>query len=102
MPTPTLVDTDIIIDSGRGVIEAVNCLNNIKATSSLAICVVTQMELMVGCRNKAELRTLEKFLRKFQVVPLDASISDKAVELLRNIVSVTACSLRMDLLQQRP
>ncbi len=70
MPTPTLVDTDIIIDSGRGVIEADNCLNNIKATSSLAICVVTQMELMVGCRNKAELRTLEKFLKKFQVVPL--------------------------------
>ena len=82
MPTPTLVDTDIIIDSGRGVVEAVNCLNNIKATSSLAVCVVTQMELIVGCRNKAELRTLEKFLKKFQVVPLDAAISDKAVELL--------------------
>lgn len=83
MPIPTLVDTDIIIDSGRGVIEAVNCLNNIKVTSSLSICVVTQMELIVGCRNKTELRTLENFLKKFQVVSLDATISTKAVELLR-------------------
>ncbi|MEO6909103.1 MAG: hypothetical protein ABI210_14560 [Abditibacteriaceae bacterium] len=65
MLIPTLVDTDIIIDSGRGIVEAVNCLSNIKATSSLAICVVTQMELIVGCKNKAELRTLENFLKRF-------------------------------------
>jgi predicted nucleic acid-binding protein len=83
MSIPTLVDTDIIIDSARGVVAAINCLNHIRATSSLAICVVTQMELIVGCRNKSELRTLEKFLKKFQVVPLDAAISNKAVELLQ-------------------
>ena len=83
MPTPTLVDTDVLIDAGRGVIEAINCLNNIETTSALAIAVVTQMELMIGCRNKAELKTLEEFLKKFQIVPLDAVISDKAVELLR-------------------
>lgn len=80
---PTLVDTDIIIDCGRGVVEAVNCLKNIESTSSWAISVVTQMELIVGCRNKTELKTLEKFLEKFQVVPLDAAISNTAVQLLR-------------------
>ena len=80
---PTLVDTDIIIDCGRGVVEAVNCLKNIESTSSWAISVVTQMELIVVCRNKTELKTLEKFLEKFQVVPLDAAISNTAVQLLR-------------------
>lgn len=80
---PTLVDTDIIIDCGRGVVEAVNCLKNIESTSPWAISVVTQMELIVGCRNKTELKTLEKFLEKFQVVPLDAAISNTAVQLLR-------------------
>lgn len=83
MPALTLVDTDIIIDSGRGIAEAVNCLNNIKTTSALSICVITQMELIVGCRNKTELRTLGNFLKKFQIVPLDSSISNQAVELLR-------------------
>ena len=83
MALPTLVDTDILIDAGRGVADAVNCLCQIEATSSLAISVVTQMELIVGCRNKAELKTLETFLQKFQVIALDAAISDGAVELLR-------------------
>lgn len=82
MPAPTLVDTDILIDSGRGIVEAVHCLNAIKATSSLAISVVTQMELIVGCRDKNELQTLDEFLKQFQVVPLNASVSNQAVELL--------------------
>jgi predicted nucleic acid-binding protein len=83
MPTPTLIDTDILIDSGRGVPEAIHCLSNIKATSSLAISIVTQMELIVGCRNKTEIRTLEQFLKQFQILPLDSSISELAVESLR-------------------
>lgn len=104
MPTPTLVDTDIIIDSGRGVVEAIHCLNSIKATSSLAISVITEMELIVGCRNKTELKTLENFLKNFQVVSLDAVICNKAVELLRqyrlshgllvadSLIAATACN----------
>ena len=42
------------------------------------------MELVVGCRNKTELRDLTQFLRQFQVIPLDAAISDKSIELLRD------------------
>lgn len=41
------------------------------------------MELIVGCQNNAELKILETFLKKFQVVNLDAAISDKGVDLLR-------------------
>jgi hypothetical protein len=43
MATPTLIDTDILIDAGRGVAEAVTCLNEIQAGSALAASVVTQM-----------------------------------------------------------
>lgn len=78
----TLIDTDILIDAGRGVQEAVDCLRDIQANSTLAISVVTQMELMVGCRDKIEKQKLDKFLRQFQMVPLDEAISGKAVELL--------------------
>jgi predicted nucleic acid-binding protein len=83
MATPTLIDTDILIDAGRGVAEAINCLRDVQQNSALAVSVVTQMELIVGCRNKLELRKTEKFLQQFQVVKIDAAISDNAVDLLR-------------------
>jgi predicted nucleic acid-binding protein len=79
----TLVDTDILIDAGRGIPEAIDCLKNIKANSTWTISIVTQMELMVGCRNKSELQKLDKFLKQFQIVKLTEAISDKSVELLR-------------------
>ena len=41
------------------------------------------MELMIGCRNKRGLQTLDRFLLRFQVIPLFPSISTTAVELLR-------------------
>lgn len=83
MTNSTIVDTDILIDSGRGVSEAVNCLQNLKSSSGLAISTVTQMELIVGCANKAELKTLENFLKQFYIIKIDLAVSDKAVELLR-------------------
>lgn len=83
MASSTIVDTDIIIDVGRGIPEAVNCLQELKSASRLAISIVTQMELIVGCANKSELRTLEKFLQQFDVITIDPPISDKAVDLLR-------------------
>ena len=59
------------------------CMQELKSTSRLAISIVTQMELIVGCANKSELRTLEKFLQQFDVITIDPPISDKAVDLLR-------------------
>ena len=79
----TIVDTDILIDYTRGVSDALECLNNIKKNDALAISVVTQMELLVGAQNKVEQSKLDQFFRQFQIVKIDAAISDKSVELLR-------------------
>ncbi|MEA5604021.1 type II toxin-antitoxin system VapC family toxin [Nostoc sp. UHCC 0252] len=84
MTNSTIVDTDILIDTGRGVLEAVKCLQNLKASSGLAISIITQMELMVGCANKAELQTLENFLKQFYIIKIDQAVSDTAVDLLRS------------------
>jgi len=78
-----IVDTDILIDAGRGVSEAITYLQDIERKSSLAAGVVTQMELFVGCRNKTELLEVERFLQRFQILPLAEPISDMAVDLLR-------------------
>ena len=100
-------DTDILVDAGRGLEEAVNYLYAKHRPSSFAVSVVTQMELMVGCRNRNELRKLEKFLRQFSVIKVNHVISDRAVELLRvyrlshglliadSLIAATALVLKM-------
>lgn len=84
MTNLTIIDTDILIDVSRGVLEAINCLQNLKNSSSLAISMVTQMELIVGCANKTELQTLESFLKYFEIIKIDQAVSDIAVNLLRS------------------
>ncbi len=77
-----VVDTDILIDAGRAVKDAIACLEQIEQRASLAISAITRMELMVGCRNKTELRALDKFLERFQAIKLNELVSDVAVDLL--------------------
>jgi predicted nucleic acid-binding protein len=78
-----LVDTDILIDAGRKVTEAVDSLEHMEQQATLGVSVITQMELIVGCRNKRELRVLERFLRRFRIVTLNEAIADTGVALLR-------------------
>ena len=78
-----IIDTDILIDIARGDVSAASAIRALQQTFSIAISSVTEMELIVGCRNKEELRKLDKLLQLFQIVKLTASISERAVALLR-------------------
>lgn len=49
----------------------------------MAVSAVTQMELIVGCRDKSELKNLERFLQRFRIIRIDEQISAKVVELLK-------------------
>ena len=77
-----VLDTDVLIDVSRNVAEAVAALQRITDEDEPAITIITQMELLVGCRNQWELRVLDAFLQRFQVLKLSEPISEKAVELL--------------------
>ena len=83
MTALTIVDTDILIDAAQNINVAVDCLARIGHQSVLAVSVITQMELIVGCRNKTEQRHTERFLQRFRVIKLSEAISDAALELLR-------------------
>ena len=82
MKQKLLIDTDILIDVSRGIPIAINRLQSEAENSTLAISSITQMELIVGCRNKTELQNLEKFLQRYVVIKVDELITDKAIELL--------------------
>lgn len=78
-----IIDTDILIDAGRGIDEAIEYLEMIEERSNLAISAITQMELMVGCVTKKELQSTERFLTRFEIINLNESITIQAIELLR-------------------
>ena len=83
MPDWVMVDTDVLIDAGRNIDDAVACLEQIESQAAMTISVVSEMELVVGCRNKTELRNLDRFLSRFRVVQLNEQTSDIANDLLR-------------------
>ena len=78
-----IIDTDILIDAGRCIDKALNCLQQIEDKFSAAVSTITQMELIVGCRNKNEMGLLEHFLERFQIISLNEHISDTATDLLK-------------------
>ena len=83
MPETIVIDTDILIDAGRKVSDAVACLEQIEQRARPAISAMSEMELIVGLRTKAELRALENFLSRFQIIPLNEQTSILATDLLR-------------------
>ncbi len=77
-----VVDTDILIDAGHDIEVALSVLEQYEHNTNLSVSVITKMELVVGCRNKHELRYMEKFLCRFLVLNLNEDISAKADSLL--------------------
>ncbi len=84
MPDYIIVDTDILIDIARGTKKTASFLNKKKEQTDIAISSVTEMEMLVGCRNKTELSHLDKFLTDYKRIKINAHISDEAVKLLRH------------------
>jgi hypothetical protein len=79
-----LIDTDILIDISNNDSTAKARLQKESQNTILAISTITIMELVVGCRNKFELQSLNLFLAQFQTLNLDQNVSVKAIELMKN------------------
>lgn len=79
-----LVDTDVLIWYLRGNASAARTLDSLDAPLLSA---VTYMELAQGCRDKRELLLLQKDLgrRRAEVMPIDKSISDRAISLIESL-----------------
>lgn len=77
-----LVDTDLLVDVARGMKMTASFLDEKKVHHVLAISSVTEMELIVGCRNKDELANLELFLSGYERFKIDATINTFASYLI--------------------
>ena len=77
-----LIDTDILIDFSRGTAATAEYFAQSSAVNTLSISCITQMELIVGCQDKQALRTIDRFLTRFQIIPLNPEITQQAIELL--------------------
>lgn len=101
-----LVDTDILVDLAAEDSKAINGLKHLELQSGLAVSVVTEMELIVGCRNKSELRKTDHLLSRFNIIPLSDLSSFLAVDLVRKyrlshgipdaLIAATALTLDLD------
>jgi predicted nucleic acid-binding protein len=73
MAIPLLIDTDVLIDYLRDYPDAVSYVE--AQQEGLLISVVTVAELYAGVREGDERSRLERFLRAFDIVPLDQRLS---------------------------
>jgi len=78
-----LLDTTVLVDVIRKEEAALDYIDSTrKAESSLPLSIVTKMELIVGCRDKAEVQKMEKLLADYDVLDVTPLISRKAYELI--------------------
>jgi predicted nucleic acid-binding protein len=73
MATRLLIDTDVLIDYLRDYPDAVSYVE--AQPERLLISVVTVAELYAGVREGEERSRLERFLRAFEIIPLDQSLA---------------------------
>ena len=69
-----LVDTDILIDFAGYIQDASNALIRLEQSSTLAVSAVTELELLVGRRNKTEAQNTDRLLERFQIIPLNEQV----------------------------
>lgn len=76
-----VIDSDILIDAMNGIVDAITFLEEQQGIK-VQISIVSAMELIAGCRNKTEMRELQKFLQRCTLLPITATISQTAFQLM--------------------
>jgi predicted nucleic acid-binding protein len=76
-----LVDTDVIVDCLRGIIPAQEWLKQL-SEQPFAVPAVAAMKLVMGCRDRADLERIQRFLATYEVIWPEASEFAAAYQLL--------------------
>jgi predicted nucleic acid-binding protein len=73
-----LIETTILVDLLRGKEEAITWVNGITLHARW-VSVITYLELLAGCRNRREQRTVAREMRQYQLLHLTEEISRTAL-----------------------
>ncbi len=104
-----LVDSDILIQFSRHDDKAAAWLDKTSDSTKLVISVITEIELIIGSRDKTHLKEVRQFLSKFEIIHIDEEISRRASELIEKyclshrlqlpdaLIAATALELSCDL-----
>ena len=79
-----LIDTDILVDSSRGLPEANRFLDAWHSAGGPVISIVSVMELIAGCRSATQLSEIRRAAGESRVVPITAAISFRAQSLMES------------------
>ena len=79
-----MIDTDILVDAGRGLTAAKDFLATQQRTDGISISVISVMELIEGCRNRSALTRVQRFLIFARLLPVTASASLAAYRLMES------------------
>ena len=82
MRSAVIVDTDILIDLAHENEVAIKCLKKLEKAYQLEVSAITRLEILVGCRNKSELRETNNFLEGFPTNSLTPEITRKTIDLI--------------------
>ncbi|CAN5438403.1 type II toxin-antitoxin system VapC family toxin [soil metagenome] len=75
-----LIDTNIFIALLKGNAK----LKSFVETLACAIDTIVYVELIQGAKNKAEVRKIEKYLTRFELIHFNKIISQRAIKLIRS------------------
>jgi tRNA(fMet)-specific endonuclease VapC len=77
-----IFDTNILIELYRGNLVVKEEVQQIKS-NVFYISSITAAEFIVGAKNKADLKEIEKQLGKYTVIPINTDINDIFIDLFR-------------------
>ena len=112
MRSAVIVGTDILIDLAHDNEVAIKCLKKLEKDYQLEISAITRLEILVGCRNKSELRETNNFLEGFPTNALTPEITQKTIDLINKyflshnlliadaLISATAITLQKPLISK--
>ena len=73
-----MVDTDVLIDLSRHVPECMDFFDGLSEEATICISVISEMEILAGCRNKSEQETARTFMEDFAVILIEGDDLMKA------------------------
>ncbi|HRG47820.1 MAG TPA: type II toxin-antitoxin system VapC family toxin [Leptospiraceae bacterium] len=105
-----LIDSNILIDIGNKDKQIIETVKELELKNKLSISIITEMEMLVGCRNKIEFQKLDKFLERFVIYKITESIAELGKDLIKKyylshgleipdaLIAATALNLKIPLL----